>query len=70
MQPDSPDPFPVIIDKTSTPKASAAELQAKYQRIKQRQRVLGIIGIVLLVALYLFLRHGLPALGRRRRPPL
>jgi hypothetical protein len=47
---------------------SAAELTARYARIKRRQRILAAIGVVLLILLYLFLRYVLPWIGAGRRP--
>lgn len=63
-------PFPDFLkDRPTTQKASAAELQARYHRIKRRQQILAIVGIVSLVLLYVFLRHMAPVIwgGHRRR---
>ena len=69
MTSNPPEPFPSFTDTTSaSPKASAAELQAKYQQIKRRQRILAIIGIALLILLYIFLRYVAPAVWGGGRP--
>jgi hypothetical protein len=65
------EPLPDFLRESPNPtKPTAAELQARYHRIKQRQRFLATVGVIFLVLLYVFLRHIAPFLwggGRRRQ---
>lgn len=63
-QPGDPLP-PFIVDKPRKPPAgSAAELTAVYKRLQRRRQFFSIVGIVVGVLFYLFLRYVLPRLGR------
>lgn len=70
MNPPGQEPLPDFLRESPVAaKPSAAELQARYYRIKRRQQILAIIGFVCLVLLYVFLRHIAPFLwGGARRP--